>query len=402
MDASTYGRRPLAPLAAATTFVALALATLSACTESDNDRTDPGPPPTSAATSPAPGPEPTPASVRQQVRAVLRQAVPAADDVIALAKVPASWTAGEDRLLLEYRLMPPSEWPYGQYTVALQTLDANGRLLAQTVDPGTKFGSGIRKYYPAGRAFVGITSYGPPAGVLIRDDGVDELATVRGSRVAGPGDVPVGPGWLLDQATMTLTRERLGGCQSESIRNDLRDRVWCLDPEKTTLAWSDDRGDTWTRHRLSASYFEYCDGGTLGADLAVHDTTVAIGLWRADFSHDRGETWSDVDLPYRLVGAHPGQAGSEANCAGATPLVDGRLVLDHFGAAMAADPTNTKFAKLRTPDETQYAGVEEGLLTAASKQPYGTRLVSYDAGRTWQPPRAEDLVRHVLGEFATR
>jgi hypothetical protein len=45
----------------------------------------------------------------------------------------------------------------------------------------------------------------------------------------------------------------------------------------------------------------------------------------------------------------------------------------------------------------EFAGVSEGLMTAASRKPYGARRVSYDGGRTWRPVEPPALARHLLG-----
>jgi hypothetical protein len=365
---------------------------LTACT-SEKDPGDVDTPRTSAVTR-TPAPVPPPTSLRKQVREVLRDRSPDADGVIDLAGAPAAWVKGQDRLLLEYRLMPPSAWPYGQNTVAVQLLDRHGTVRGEAVQRPT---SAYQAYYPAGQGFVGLSLVDSTAtsAILIRDDGVAPLTTIEKARVAAPGDLRVGPGFLLDRNAMTITPELLEGCERETIRTDLERRVWCLDEEKETVSWSDDGGASWTRHRLSTSYFSYCDGGSTGADLDLQDEAVAIGLWGADFSPDRGTTWHAVELPFELVGAQR-TGTSFPNCTITSTLSDGRLVIEYFGAAVAHDATNTEFSRIHTPAKTQYAGLSEGILTAASTQAYGTRVVSYDGGRTWQPVFIGDLVKHTL------
>jgi hypothetical protein len=239
----------------------------------------------------------------------------------------------------------------------------------------------------------------PPAGrkpQLIGAGRSTELTRVRGTRLFGRGDIRFGPGWLLDPVAKTVTRERLAGCRRDSIHTDARGWIWCLDPKKKHVAWSRDGGTTWERHPLSDSYFEYCSGGTLGADLTVQGHVVTIGLWRADFSLDRGRSWQHVALPVDLVGAYQENPFGDARCTRVKPLADGRLVIDYFRVAVAHDATNTRFSLIRTPPRTRFVDVHEGVLVAASRRPYGDRFASYDGGRTWRPIRINALLRHMF------
>jgi len=340
--------------------------------------------------TPLPTPSPTPLTRRQRIRAVLRDQTPDADEVIALAKTPTSWTRGRNTLLVEYWLARQAYWD-DPAAVAVQVLDRRGRVLGQWAeDPEV----GSRDYWPAGRDFVGLPSYaGGP--VLARDGSLIPLTQVRGTRPRKPGDIRFGRGWLLDPAAKTVARERLPGCRQDSIRTDLRGWVWCLDRHKEHIAWSADEGRTWSRHTLSDSYFEYCDGGTLGSDLVVLGNVVAIGLWRADFSLDRGTTWHDVPVPWRMAGLHHERPEAD-DCTQVTPLSDGRLVIGYFRIAVATDPTNTLFRIIRTPRRTHFAAMQEGVVVAVPHRPYGETFVSYDGAETWQRPSPRTLLRHLL------
>jgi hypothetical protein len=202
-------------------------------------------------------------------------------------------------------------------------------------------------------------------------------------------------GWLVDPSRLTITREELPHCHRGSSRLDRHGRIWCLDPKKVHLLWSDD-GEAWQRHRLSTSYFNYCDGGTLGADLKILGDAVTIGLLRADFSVDRGHTWRTVALPVDKVGAGAPLPGSEQNCADVSPLPDHRLVVSYFGSLVAMDASNTRYRKVTTPRGTQFDGVQEGVMLAASHKAYRDLVASYDSGRTWRQLKTRQLARHLL------
>jgi hypothetical protein len=337
--------------------------------------------------TPSPTPSPTPRTRRERIRAVLRDQTPNADEVIALAKTPMAWTRARDTLLVEYWLTYPGFWPESPAVVATQVRDRRGKLLGEWVEDAD---AGAPSYWPAGRDLVGLTWSGDRP-VLVRDGSPTPLTRVRGTRAKAPGDIRFGRGWLLDPAAKTVTRERLPGCRQDSIRTDLRGRVWCLDHPKEQIAWSADDGRTWTRHTLSDSYFDYCDGGALGSDLEVRDDVVAIGLWRADFSLDRGATWHDVPLPWRLVGLHHERPLAD-NCTQVTPLRDGRLVIGYYRFAVATDATNTRFKLIYTPRHTRFANVQEGVVVAVSRRPYGETFVSYDGAETWLPLRLPALL----------
>jgi hypothetical protein len=376
----------------------LLLAGLASCTSGGSGTTDSEPTSPTASSPEAPSatpePKPTPTTERQRRRAALRAGSPDAEEVIALAKTPMTWTKGKGTLLLQYGLMNAYDWPTASIVSTIQVLDRRGRVLGQWVDTSGR--SGVqRDYWPAGRHFVGVSEHGGSA-VLIQDGSVSPLSRDRRPREAQPGDIRFGLGWLLDLTSMSLARERIEGCRKDSIRNDSRGRIWCLDASKEAIRWSDDGARTWARHELSTSYIEACDGGARGAELDVRGDVVAIGMWRADFSLDRGRTWQDVSLPFELVGAHRGDGGSFPNCTQVQPLADGRLVLEYFGVAIAVDATNTRFMPVRTPPRTRFAGVYEGVAVAASRRPYGERFVSFDGAVTWQKLRVGSLVRHLL------
>ena len=93
-------------------------------------------------------------------------------------------------------------------------------------------------------------------------------------------------------------------------------------------------------------------------------------------------------LPTDLVGGNPSGVSGINDCTIVEPLADGRLLMRYFGEALATDPSNTRFARVRTPPGTRFAGIEEGLLTAATHEANGGRLVSYDGGATWDSPSA--------------
>lgn len=375
----------------------LLVAGLAACTSDDSGESASEPTPTAASSSAVPSttPEagPSPTTEPQRRRAALRAGTPDAEEVIALARTPMAWTRGKGTLLLEYGLMYAYDWPAAPVVSAFEVRDRRGRVLGQWVDTSGRRGN-PRQYWPTGSFFVGVSQAGGTA-VLVEDGSMSSLSRDR-PREAQPGDIRFGPGWLLDQASMSIARERIEGCRKESIHNDSRGRIWCLDGSKEAIRWSDDGGRTWSHHVLSTSYLEFCDGGSRGAELDVHGDVVAIGMWRADFSLDRGRTWQDVALPFELVGAHQGDGGSFPNCTGVQPLADGRLVIGYFGTAVATDATNTRFVKVRTPPRTGFAGIHEGVAIAASDRPFGDRFVSFDGALTWQKLRADSLVRHLL------
>lgn len=336
---------------------------------------------------------PSPRETRQQIRAMLRDPAPEVDDVVALSGGPTGWIVGRQGMVIEHAVTYPVNWPFDTgAVVAVQVVDKSGRVLGEWVDLDSR--REVRTYWPAGADFVGLPHRGRKA-LLVRDGAPVPLTVVPGSRAAAGSDVRFGPGWLLDSATRTVTRERVPGCRPDSVRVDLRARIWCLDPRKSNLAWSDDGGRRWDRRQLSTSYFAWCDGGTLGSDLEVLGDVVAIGLWRADFSLDRGRTWADVSLPWRLAAGF--QGGTAADCTRVEPLADGRLVMSYFSAAVATDPTNTSFHPLRTPHDTMFTDVQEGVLEAASNRPFAERFVSFDGGTTWHHPQVDDLVRNLLG-----
>lgn len=376
----------------------LLLAGLAACTSGGSGKSE-SEPTTPTASSPeapsaTPEPTPTPTTERQRIRAALRAGSPDAEEVIALSKTPMTWTKGKETLLVRYGLTNAYDWPFVPTVSTIQELDRRGRVLGQWVDVSGRRGT-QRDYWPAGRHFVGVPQYGGTA-VLIQDGSMSRLSRERGSREAQAGDIRFGLGWLLDRASMSFATERIEGCRKDSIRNDSRGQIWCLDASKEAIRWSDDGGRSWARHELSTSYLEACDGGALGAELDVHSDVVAIGMWRADFSLDRGRTWQDVALPFELVGAHRGDGGSFPNCTQVQPLADGRLVIEYFDVAIAADATNTRFLTVSTPPRTRFAGIYEGVAVAASRRPYGERFVSFDGAVTWQKLRVGLLVRHLL------
>jgi hypothetical protein len=325
----------------------------------------------------------------------MRAAHPDAGEVIALAKNPSAWVRGTNTVLLIYSLMPSSDWPTGRAVSAVQVVDRRGSVLTEWVDADR--GHGLSTYWPAGQDFVAIPQYGGRPW-LLRHGAPTQLTVEPGARPADQTDVHFGPGWLLDPASGTVTRESRPGCRQDAIRTDLRGRVWCLDRTKKHLTWSGENTGPTGNHTLSTSYFEYCDGGTLGVDLEVLGDVVTIGMWRADFSLDRGRTWHDVPLPLDLVGSHRSLSESEANCTHVQPLSDGRLVIQYFDAAVATDTSNTRFRAIRTPPGTIFAGVHEGILTTATRRPYGTTWVSYDGDATWLPLQVDPLVRHLLSK----
>jgi hypothetical protein len=350
--------------------------------------------PSSASSSVAPTePAARPGTEAERIRAVLRDRTPDADEVISLARTPYAWTRGGDTVLVEYGLFRAYGWPDNPSAVAVQVLDRRGRVVDQWAETAT---DADREYRSAGPHFVWMAPYRGPRPFLMRDGTPVPLTFMRGARTAGPGDLRFGQGWLLNEDTGTVTQERLHGCRSDTVRTDRHGRVWCLDGRKKHLSFSDDGGLTWTRHTLSDSYFEYCDGGALGADVLIQDDAVAVALYRADFSLDRGRSWHDVNLPLAMIGSRPATGGSEADCTFSGLLADGRLVIGHFGDAVATDPSNTRFAPVRTPPGTRYLEAREGVMVAASRRLHGQRFESYDGGDTWEPVRLTALLRHLL------
>ena len=368
--------------------------TLSATTPSATTSLDTlSTPTTSAAASPSP------TTLGQRIRAVQRDRTPDARDVIALAKSPIVWQVTDNRVLVGYTVPPAIDWPdpWGSPT-AWQVLDRHGRVLGQWAHQATY------EYVPAGRYFVALQpSYSTvpePLGdasraLLVRRGTPTALTLLAGQRSMKPVDLRVDGGWLVDPSRLTITREELPLCHRGSSRLDRDGRIWCLNRQKDQLLWSDD-GKAWQRHRLSTSYFEYCDGGTLGADVKLLGDAVTIGLLRADFSVDRGHTWWTVSLPVDKVGAGVPPPGSEQNCADVSPLPDHRLVVSYFGSVVATDASNTQFHKVATPRGMRFAGVQEGVMLAASHRAYGDLFVSYDSGGTWRPLRTRLLVRRLL------
>jgi hypothetical protein len=342
----------------------------------------------------------TATTLTERTREVLRSRQPLdAETVIALAGSPMSWTTGRGRLLLEYWLTSPRDpdWPDAR-VVARRVLDRHGRIVAESVQRTRIWWD----TWPIGHDFIEADfRYGftPTSVVLLGRGAATPLTFRRSPRPARPHDVRFGYGWLYDRHTRTVAPELLPLCRQDSARVDTHGRIWCLDHRKTHLLWSDD-GRHWTSHALSTTYLDWCDGGARGSDLAISGNSVAIGLWRADVTTDRGTTWHDVPLPYRKVGAH---RGPYPNCTGVEPLPDGRLVISYFGTLIASDPTNTHFQALGTPAHTSYAGafayprgIHEGVLLAVGPRPTGIRRISYDAGRTWHPVRVASLLHHLL------
>lgn len=342
-------------------------------------------------------PGPT-APVPPPVTALVTASGPDPGPIIAAAGDPYAWVHGHGRVLLLYFQMRTRWWPeaeMGQPAVAL--VDRSAHVLHRWAP-----GGGLEMdWWPAGRGFVGMP---PPWGrrepVLLRARGAVPLVEERGYRPYRETDVRFGHGWLLDPVHRTVTKEDLPRSRCARTRStpsaltDLRGRTWCLDPRRGTLSWTDD-GRAWTRHRLASRHFEYCDGGTAGAQVAVLGRQVAVGLWRADFSADRGRTWRDVDLPFELVGAHQGDGGSFPNCTWVSTLKDGRLVLEYFGLAVATSVDNTAFELVDPPARTLHPYAVEGVLVAPHRQ-YGRRLVSYDGGDTWRAFHTPDLLAHLF------
>jgi hypothetical protein len=393
---------------AVTTAVLVFIATsplglVTACSDRDDPQTTAPTPsvPTSSATpskgttSAAVAPGPT---LGQRIRAVARDRTPDARDIIALAKLPTYWEVGHNRVLVGYGVPAPVDWPDRlSAPSAWQVLDRHGRVLGQWAQR-TAY-----EFVPAGRYFVGlepafsrgVEPYGDASrALLVRGGMPTSLTLLPGHRSKRPSELRVDGGWLVDPSRLTIIREELPLCFRGGSRLDSHGRIWCLNREKDQILWSDD-GQAWQRHQLSISYFDYCDGGALGADPTILGDVVAVGLMRADFSVDRGDTWWTVSLPVERVGAGP-PLGSEQNCAEVSPLPDHRLVVSYFGFLVATDASNTRFRTVATPQATRFVGVQQGVMLAASRSPYGDLLTSYDSGRTWLPLETQQLVRHLL------
>jgi len=388
-------------LALAATF---ALGLVTACSDHvDRRATAPSPSapassstPTQAAPSAAAAPSPAP--LGQKIRAVRRDRTPEVRDIVAVAKLPTSWEVASDRVLVGYWMPAPVDWPgpWGA-PAAWQVLDRHGRVLGEWVQRGDY------RFVPAGRYFVGLEPtfsrglepYGDARrALLVRRGTPSSLTLLPGQRGRRRGEHRVDGGWLVDPSRLTITREELPLCHRGSSRLDPHGRIWCLNRPKDEVLWSDD-GKAWQRHQLSTSYFNYCDGGELGADLEILGDVVTVGLLRADFSVDRGDTWWTVSLPVDQVGAGRPR-GTEQNCAQVSPLPDHRLVVSHFGSLVATDASNTRFRDVATPRGTRFAGVQEGVMLAASPRPYGDLFTSFDSGRTWRPLDTRRLARHLL------
>jgi hypothetical protein len=335
------------------------------------------------------------------VRQLQGDRTPSVREILALADAPSVWRVGRDHVLVGYPVTYPADWPavWGGTPTAWQVLDRHGEVVGQWAQRGEL------TFAPAGRHFVGLQprpgfrvtqAYGDARNaVLVRHGRPAPLRLVPGERAKRPGDVRTDGGWLVDPARRTITRETLPLCLRGSSRLDEDGRIWCLNGRKDRVLWSGG-GAGWRWHGLSTSYFEWCDGGSTGADLQILGDTVTIGLLRADFSADHGGTWWDVDLPVEMVGAGVPRGYSEQNCAQVAPLADNRLVLHYFGAVVARDASNTEFRKIRTPRNHEFTSVQEGVMTAATREPYGDLLGSFDGGATWRPIRAPDLARTLL------
>jgi hypothetical protein len=397
------GRRRTTALPAALVGLSLALTGCSTGSRTSNGQS-PGPSPsTPAPTTTTTAPVvPTATTRTGRIREVLRSRQPVeAKTVIALAGAPMSWATGRDRVLLEYWLTSPRDpdWPDAR-VIARRVVDRQGRILSESVQRT----QGWWDTWAVGHDFITADfryglSFRPSSVFLLGQRAPTPLTFERSYRSARHGDIRFGYGWLYDPRSGTVSPELLPPCRKDTARVDGRGRIWCLDRSKTHVLWSDD-GRRWAGHVLSTTYFDWCDGGTLGADLAISGDTVAIGLWRADFTTDRGITWHDVSLPYRRVGAH---RGTYPNCTRVEPLPDGRLVLTYFRTLVGDDPANTGFSALRTPAHTFDAGAStypadarDGALLAVSREPSGPRHVSYDGGHTWHPVRVSALLHHLL------
>jgi hypothetical protein len=334
---------------------------------------------------------------------VQRDRSPSVRDILALGKSPTVWRVGRDHVLAGYPVPSRYDWPDPWAgPIAWQVLDRRGEVVGQWAQRAH------HEFVPAGRFFVGLRArfgrtteeYGDASkAILVRRARPERLRLVAGQRDKRTADVRADGGWLIDPTRLTITREALPLCLRGSSRLDSHGRIWCLNRAKDEVLWSDN-GKVWQRHMLSTSYFEWCDGGTTGADLEILDDVVTIGLQRADFSVDRGKTWWTAALPADRVGAGDPRGSSEQNCADVSVLPDNRLVVSYFGSIVASDASNTRFRAVTTPVGTYHVGVrkgtQEGVMLAATRSAYGDLLASYDSGRTWRPLRARDLARRLL------
>lgn len=347
----------------------------SACSAGGGSREpDPAPPPTSSA----------PTGV---VVAAGPALLPDPAAVVAAAGAPDGWVRGRERVLMTYSV-PRAEVRDTGARQAVVLVSRGGEVLGRWASdrPSWRW----LEWRPAGGGFVGTSPYGRTR-LLVGPGGMTGLSLEQGSRPYRHGDVRFGEGWLLDRAGRTLARERLprDRCRG-GVEVDLRSRTWCLDEDKQVVSWTDDH-EAWTSHALSTSHFQWCDGGDTGADLQVLGEQVVVGLYRADFTHDRGLSWHDVDLPFEMVGAHQGQGSSFPNCTTVTPLRDGRLVLSYFGTAVATDASNTTYALADFDQRYRVRNLAEGVLAGVRR---GTRepFASYDGGTTWVPLRVPELL----------
>lgn len=348
---------------------------------------------TRAEVPPGPG-SVSPSTNRVLAEEVVESGPPLSPDpaaVVAAAGAPVGWVRGPERALLAYRVPRGDRRDVGG-SAALVLLTSEGEVLGRWASDRSSWAS--LDWSPAGRAFVGASRYGRTR-LLVRPGGITELREERGRRTFRHGDTRFGQGWLLDAARTRIAREllprdRCGG----DVEVDLRGRTWCLDEEKRVVSWTDDH-ETWTSHQLSTSHLEYCDGGTTGAELELLGDQVVIGLWRADFSQDRGLTWHDVDLPYSADGAF--RSGSVPNCTELTTLVDGRLLFSHFGNFVATDASNTAFVPFDFPSGLRWFEQLEGVLVGVRRGKTGPD-VSYDGGTTWVPLRVPELLGRLFAE----
>ena len=137
-----------------------------------------------ASVTPAPTatalPTPTmtpPLSREERIRALLRNRDPDAAEILALAPAPATWTTGQDTVLVRHTVVPRSEWPLWDGGVALaRVLDARGRVVRQWVeDSNADF---FDSYHRAGSDFVWI-GYNGERPTLYRDGSPTPLTRER-------------------------------------------------------------------------------------------------------------------------------------------------------------------------------------------------------------------------------